>query len=116
MKEADQVRIRHILDAAEKAMSFADGRTRSDLDEDDQLVFALVKAVEIIGEAASQIMPSTQEELPLMPWADIVGMRNRLVHAYFDINLDTLWRTVQDDLPILLGQLGPLVSETGEAM
>ena len=102
-----------MLDAAEKAISFADGRTRDDLSEDDQLVFALVKAVEIIGEAASQITSPTQEELPLMPWADIIGMRNRLVHAYFDINLDTLWRTVQDDLPILLEQLGPLVSETG---
>ena len=116
MKEADRVRIRHMLDAAEKAMSFADGRTRNDLDEDDQLVFALVKAVEIIGEAASQITSPTQEELQYMPWADIVGMRNRLVHAYFDINLDTLWRTVQSDLPILLEQLKPLVSETGEAL
>ena len=116
MKEADQVRIRHMLDAAEKAISFADGRIRDDLDEDDQPVFALVKAVEIIGEAAGQITSPTQEELPFMTWSDIVGMRNRLVHAYFDINLDTLWRTVQDELPILLEQLEPVVSETGEAL
>ena len=85
--------------------------SRMELDDDDLLVFALIKAVEIVGEAASQMSLTTQEELQFMPWADIVGMRNRLVHAYFDINLDILWRTVQDDLPTLVVQLEPLVSE-----
>ena len=112
MKRSDEVRIRHILDAARKAAAFAQGRTRGELDEDDMLVFALVKAIEIVGEAANQITPATKEELDFIPWADIVGMRNRLVHAYYDINLETLWRTVQDDLPKLVSQLEPLLPET----
>ncbi len=102
MSDDDRVRLQHMLDAAEEAMSFADGQTRADLDYDRKLVLALVKDIEIIGEAAYRITPAVQEEMPDIPWDDIVGMRHRLVHAYFDINLDILWRTVQDDLPPLV--------------
>ena len=94
-----------MLDAAREAIGFARGRTRRDLDDDRQLVLALVKAVEIVGEAAYQVSDETRLGLPDIPWRDIVGMRHRLVHAYFDINLDVLWRTLQDDLPLLLEEL-----------
>ena len=66
---------------------------------------ALIKDIEIIGEAAYQISPATRESLPDVPWEDIIGMRHRLVHAYFDINLDILWQTVTDDLPPLSAEL-----------
>jgi uncharacterized protein with HEPN domain len=69
------------------------------------LVLSLIKEIEIVGEAATQVSEVTREHLPGIPWADIVGMRNRLVHAYFDINLEILWRTVQDDLPPLIAVL-----------
>jgi uncharacterized protein with HEPN domain len=68
----------------------------------------MVKAVEIIGEAAYQVSQTTREQLPEIPWKDIIGMRHRMVHAYFDINLDILWRTVQDDIPPLLETLQKL--------
>ena len=74
----------------------------------------MVKAVENIGEAASRISADTRQAYPEIPWSQIVGMRNRLVHAYFDINLDILWQVVQDDLPALIAQLEPLVPP-GEA-
>ena len=77
MREADQVRIRHMLDDAEKALSFADGRTRDDLDEDDQLVFALVKAVEIIGGADSRITPPTQHERFIHDVINTCGFMNK---------------------------------------
>lgn len=67
------------------------------------------KGVEIIGEAAYQMAPESRAELPDIPWDDIMGMRHRLVHAYFDINLDILWKTVKEDLPMLLEALEPLV-------
>ena len=108
MLRDDAIRMRHMLDAAREAVAFARGRKRSDLDNDRMLVLSLVKDIEIIGEAAWQISPSTQEQQPDIPWDDIIGMRHRLVHAYFDINLDILWRTVQDDLPALLQVLEPL--------
>jgi len=87
------------MDAAREAEGFVRGKQREDLDSDRLLVLGLMKAVEIIGEAAYQISPSTRSQLPGIPWEDIIGMRHRLVHAYFDIDLDILWHTVQDDLP-----------------
>ena len=105
MHSHDIVRLQHMRDAAQEALSFARGRTRADLDSDRQLVLSLVKDVEIIGEAAYQVSFETRDALPEIPWEDIIGMRHRLVHAYFDINLNVLWRTVQEDLPFLLEKL-----------
>ena len=109
MRRSDTVRLRHMLDAAREALSFAQGKSRADLDADRQLVLALVKDVEIIGEAAYQLSPATRASMPEMPWEDIIGMRHRLVHAYFDINLDILWQTVAQDLPALMALLEPRV-------
>ena len=86
-------------------MSFARGRVRDDLETDRQLLLSLVKEIEIIGEAASQVTDPTRQELPSIPWNSIIAMRNRLVHAYFSINLDILWNTVQEDLPGLIDLL-----------
>lgn len=102
MRGSDMVRPRHMLDAASEAMAFAKGRSRPDLDTGRQLVLALVKAIEVVGEGAYQVSREARERFPEMPWEDIVGMRHRLVHAYFDVNLDILWRTVQEDLSTLV--------------
>lgn len=101
-----------MLDAAQEAICFVQGRIRADLDHDRMLVLALTKCVEIIGEAAYQLSSTTQEQLPAIPWADIVSMRHRLVHAYFDINLDILWQTIQDDLPPLAMKLQHFLDKT----
>lgn len=90
MQPEDATRIRHMIDAAESAQRFVAGRTRSEIDTDEQLRFALVQTVQIIGEAASRISLETRSAIPL-PWADIMYMRNRLVHAYFDIDHDVVW-------------------------
>jgi uncharacterized protein with HEPN domain len=111
MLRNDIIRLRHMLDAAQEATGFARGRIRSDLNDSRMLVLSLVKAVEIIGEAAFRISPTTRAELQDIPWDEIVGMRHRLVHAYFDINLDILWRTVNDELPPLIDILTPLLTE-----
>ena len=109
MRKDDTIRLRHMLDAAQEAMGFVQGRTRADLNDDRKLVLALVKDIDIIGEAAYQVAEIARDQLQDIPWNDIIGMRHRLVHAYFDINLDILWRTVQEDLPALIAVLGPLV-------
>ena len=105
----DEVRLRHMLDAAYEAQSFTVGRQRTDLDKDRMLILALVKSVEIIGEAAFMMSEATKEMSPDIPWGDIIGMRHRLVQAYFDINLDVLWQTIKGDLPPLITQIEPLV-------
>ncbi len=102
MDRLDAVRLRHMLDAAREALSFIEGKNRSELDANRILVLSLVKEVEIIGEAAYRVSESTRNELPAIPWADVIGMRHRLVHAYFDINLDVLWRTLVQDIPLLI--------------
>ena len=102
MYKDDNIRLQHMLDAAHEAVGFLSNRTRGDLGSDRQLILALVKAVEIIGEAAYRTSKVTQTQAANVPWEDIVGMRHRLVHAYFDIDLDILWKTVQEDLPPLI--------------
>lgn len=111
MQKDDRIRLQHMLDAAREALSFVQGRSREDLNRDRLLVLGLVKAIEIIGEAAYQVSEGTRTKLPDIPWEDIIGMRHRLVHAYFDINLDILWRTVQDDLPPLVSALESALTE-----
>ncbi|MBI4610960.1 MAG: DUF86 domain-containing protein [Candidatus Rokubacteria bacterium] len=111
MRKDDANRLRHMRDAAREALEFARGRVRSDLDTDRMLVLALIKDTEIIGEAANQVSEETRAQFPKIPWADIIGMRHRLVHAYFDINLEILWRTVQQDLPPLLAALEKALDE-----
>jgi len=105
MNKDDAIRLRHMLDAAREAIAFTRGFHRVDLDEDRKLELALVKDVEIVGEAAFQVSQATRDSLPGIPWDDIIGMRHRLVHAYFDINLDILWQTIQNDLPPLVAEL-----------
>ena len=100
MDPRDQVRLQHLADALKSAIRFAQGRQRGDLDTDEMLLFALVRAIEIAGEAASQVT-ARPAQLPDLPWASIIGMRNRLVHAYFDINRDILWTTVAEAAPPL---------------
>ena len=105
MSPDDRWRIHHMIEAAEHALAFIRGRNRADLGGDPMLRLALTRAVEVVGEAAAQVSEAGRSELPAVPWLQINGMRNRLVHAYFDINQDILWDTVQLALPTLLGQL-----------
>lgn len=69
------------------------------------LALAIIKELEIVGEAAAKVSDAGRSCCPLVPWVDIVGMRNRLIHSYFDIDLDLVWNTIVDDLAPLLEQL-----------
>ena len=109
MRKDDSIRLQHMLDAAREAEAFYQNKTRKSLDSDRKLTFALVKCIEIIGEAATQISNESREALPQIPWSDIIAMRNRLIHAYFDINLDILWKTIVEDLPPLISELDKIL-------
>ena len=111
MKRHDHVRLRHMAEAMDAAMRFVEGRNRSDLESDEMLLFALVRAIEIVGEAASKISDEARAEMPELPWASIVGMRHRLVHAYFEINRDILWTTVTEAVPPLAEHLKALLKD-----
>ncbi|HNS45265.1 MAG TPA: DUF86 domain-containing protein [Alphaproteobacteria bacterium] len=105
MRKDDLIRVRHMLDAAREAMLFARNKSRIDLDENRMLALSIIKSIEMIGEAASRVTRDGREEHPEIPWTDIVAMRNRLIHVYFDIDLDRVWDTVTDDLPGLITML-----------
>ncbi|HCU38138.1 MAG TPA: hypothetical protein DGT21_22700 [Armatimonadetes bacterium] len=110
-REEDALRLKHMLEAARKAAGFAAGRTRDEIRRDDLLAFAIVRALEILGEAAGRVSPECRARHDALPWAMMVGMRNRLVHGYFDINLDIVWDTVTTDLPPVIAALQDAVSE-----
>ncbi len=104
----DSIRLRHMLDAAKEALSFVSGKSRTDLENNRMLVLALVKDIEIIGEAASRVSEEFKASYPQIPWQEIIGMRNRLIHVYFDVDLDVLWSTVTKNLPQLVAELDNL--------
>lgn len=110
----DEIRLRHMMDAAREAISFADGRVRDDLNGDRQLVLSLLKAVEIVGEAAAQVTAPTRAEFPEIPWQAMVAMRNRLVHVYFSINLDIVWQTIEQDMPALVARLEAILEREAD--
>jgi uncharacterized protein with HEPN domain len=112
MRSEDRVRVLHMIEAAEEVSAFVAGRQRPDLDSDRMLLFAVVRAVEVIGEAAGKLSEEARVAATTVPWSAVVSMRNRLVHAYFDIDRDIVWRTATEEIPALLPALRALLKET----
>lgn len=109
----DTVRLRHMLDHAQEAVGFLQGKSREDLVRSRLLQLGLVRLVEIIGEAAARVQKETRLRYPGIPWEDVVGMRNRLIHGYDAVDLEILWDTVMDDLPKLIEVLKRILSPDG---
>lgn len=106
MNERDETRLRDMLDAARQAQAFTAGKTRADLEVDNTIIgFAVVRALEVIGEAATQISSETRIMFPQVAWKEMIGMRNRIVHDYNRVNYDVVWNTVTQNIPILVSQL-----------
>lgn len=110
MRKDDMTRLRHMLEAAQDCIVFINDKSRKDLDNDKMLIRALMKSIEIIGEAASKVSADGRKLSPNIPWQDIIGMRNRLIHAYFNVNLDILWNTITVDLPPLIAELEAILA------
>ncbi len=107
----DLTRLKHIEQSATEAISFVAHRIREDLEKERMLSLALVRLIEIIGEAANNISVARQSQYPEIPWRRMIGMRNRLVHAYFEIDLDIVWQVVIDDLPLIVVQVNQAISD-----
>jgi uncharacterized protein with HEPN domain len=107
----DRERLEHMRAAARDALAFAQGRVRTDLDRDRMLLRALVNCVQEIGEAAAQVGEAGRARAPALPWSKMAGMRHILVHAYYRIDVDTVWRVVQEHLPVLVQQLEQVLAD-----
>ena len=94
-----------MIEAAESAINFVTGRQRADLNSDQMLLFALVRAIEVVGEAASRVTEITRRSAADIPWSSVVSLRNRVIHAYFDVDNDVVWKTATEELPALLPKL-----------
>jgi uncharacterized protein with HEPN domain len=94
-----------MLEHAREAVQLVEGRARANLDEDRILSLALVRLLEIIGEAAAGVSEESRSKFPGIPWAEIVGLRNRLIHGYDSVDLDIVWNIVKGDLPALVRDL-----------
>jgi uncharacterized protein with HEPN domain len=108
------VRVHHMLDHAREVVELTRGRSRADLDKDRLLNLALVRLVEIIGEAAAGIPEEFRARYPHVPWRQTVGIRNRLIHGYDTVNFDILWTIINEDLPTLINQLETIAQRQRE--
>ena len=101
----DEERIAHMADACEEGLAFVASRVRADLDGDRVLQLALCKLIENVGEASKAVTPAFQARYPKVEWSMAARMRGRIVHQYFEIDLDIVWSTVTGDFPVLLAAL-----------
>lgn len=111
MRTEDRVRLQHILDEAHQAIKFVEGYSFDDFEKDNKTAHAVLRAIEVIGEAASRISSEYKDAHSHIPWNQIVGMRNHLIHVYFDIDYQTIWKTLQNDIPKLIDIITKLINE-----
>ena len=98
-----------MLQHAREAVDMIRGKSRGDIDSDRQLNLALVRLLEIVGEAAARVSKDTRERCPGIPWLEITNLRNRLIHGYDEVDFDILWQILTDDLPPLIALLDEIV-------
>ncbi len=113
MKEGRSYRdyLADMLDSMDKARQFVEGMSFEQFARDDKTVFAVIRALEIIGEASKKIPPEVRTRQAQLPWREIAGMRDKLTHDYFGVNLRVVWRTVAEDLPSLESGIRALLQD-----
>jgi uncharacterized protein with HEPN domain len=99
-----------MLEHTQEAIALTQGKTRTDLDDDRVLSLALVRLLEIVGEAAGRVSEETRVLHPEIPWPQIIGLRNRLIHGYDAVDYDILWQIINEDLPALVTMLETALS------
>ena len=112
-----RIYLEDMLSSTEKALSFVQGLNADSFADNEEKMYAVIRALEILGEAAKHIPSSVRRKYPGVPWQKIAGTRDKLIHAYFDIHINRLWTTVMNDLPRLRGELQTILAvlEKGSA-
>jgi uncharacterized protein with HEPN domain len=110
MQEADLIRLKHMLDAANEIVDFTKKKNLDDFKNDRKLHLSVVHLLEIMGEAGAGVSNNVQKKYPKIPWKLIIGMRNRLIHGYFDIDLAIVYTTATQDIPPLIKELERIIS------
>ncbi len=103
--------LRDMMESAEKALDFVQGVTQDEFVVDEKTTYAVIRALEVLGEAAKKIPDEVREQYPDIPWRTIAGTRDKLIHEYFGVDLVVIWRTVTEDIPALLPKLRAMLDE-----
>jgi uncharacterized protein with HEPN domain len=98
-----------ILEALRRAQAYSAGQHYEQFLEDTKTQDAVIRTLEIVGEATKRLSPSPREAHPEIPWKNMAGMRDKLIHDYFGINIDIVWEIVRDELPSLASQVTAVV-------
>ncbi len=109
MYKDEWIYIAHMLEMSQKAVNLIEGIDRHDYDQDETLRLALTHLVQVIGEAAQRVSLESRGAYPDVPWKEIVGMRNRIVHDYLNVDEDVIWEVIRQDLPPLITVLEKII-------
>lgn len=104
--------LQDILNTIAIAEQFVAGMNFDEFQTDQKTIFAVTRAIEVIGEATKHIPQSLRDQYPGIAWKGVTGMRDKLIHAYFGVNLEVLWDTVQQDLPVLKPVIEQILTDT----
>ncbi|MDE3046212.1 MAG: DUF86 domain-containing protein [Verrucomicrobiota bacterium] len=105
MEKKDSNRLNHMLDAAKTIQRHIVNKRPSDLEEDRLLLGGIIRELLLIGEAANAVSSECKAGIPQIPWKSVIGMRNQLIHGYFDISYRIIWSTITEDIPMLIAHL-----------
>lgn len=111
MSKTDLVYLKHVLDAIDQIEVYLEGVSTEDFFGAKLTQDGVIRQLEIIGEACKQISEPTKRAYPHVSWMQIISLRNRLIHAYFSINLQTVWEIAEIDLPLLKAEISQIVND-----
>ena len=113
MIKDDSIYLKHIMDAIERIGEYTSDMMYEEFSENHLVQDGVIRQIEIIGEAAKRLSEGTKDMDRSIPWKDVIGMRNKLIHDYFGVDIDAVWDTVEKDIPLLKAKMQPLLDRQG---
>jgi uncharacterized protein with HEPN domain len=111
MKKDDLLYFLHIRDSINRILEYTSGKDKDVFFTNSMIQDAVVRQLEIIGEASNKIIKETRKKYPNVPWKQIIGMRNRIIREYFGVRLGLVWDTIQNDIPVLKHDVQKIIED-----